>query len=302
MGLRRRREWVVKATRIAPPRPRLATLEDEVRRRVQAILQRQAEVLGTDAEELVQRLGASRIDAILEELDWDGAWEEPLRRELARVTREVIVTAGDAELHRAGLARELSFALDNPRMLRHGREYIPELVREITQETREALRDVLAAGYEEGRTARQIGRDIRGTVGLTRRQVASVLRLRASMQRRGVDEERIVAAVQREYQRQIRRRAELIARTETIRAYNTGQQAAWEQAAGDGFIDAAEAKRFWIASPSSSGRTCDICEAIARENAQGIGLNEPFQLPGGGTIDMPPAHPACRCSVGMRFT
>lgn len=301
MGFVRRSE-VAKAIPIGPPRPRLAVLEGEVRSKVEAILARQAEVLGLELEAFLERFGPARFDAILEELDWDTAWEGPLRRELARVTREVIVTAGNAELQRAGLHRELSFALDNPRMLQHGREYIPELVREVTQETRGAIRDVLATGYEEGRTARQIGRDIRGTVGLTRRQGAGILRLRAALQERGMAEPEILRSIQRERARQIRRRSELIARTETIRAYNEGQQGAWEQAAGDGYIDAAEARRFWIASPSSTGRTCEVCESIARENSRGVGLSEPFKLPTGGTIEMPPAHPACRCSVGLRFS
>lgn len=299
-----RRPSVAKARPIGRPRVSLASLEREVRRHVEAILRERAHALGLELEELIRRLGEDRIEDILDRLPWEGAWEEPLRRELALVTRQVLITAAELELGRIGGARiEIAFDTLNPRAMQHAREYIPELVREVTQETREAIRGAMERGFEEGRTARQIGRDIRGVIGLTERQTATVERFRETLEGRGLPAAEVERRVEREHARQIRRRAELIARTETIRAFNTGQQAAWEQAAGDGYIDAVVARRFWIASRpvSEGGRTCEICDAIARENARGVGLDEPFKLPGGGTIEMPPAHPACRCSVGMRF-
>lgn len=304
MGFVRQSERLAKAMPTGRPRVRLSALEAEVRRRVEGILAAQAEALGLEAEELVRRLGVERIDDILDRLPWDRAWEEPLRRELAQVTRQVLVVAAQAELGRIGGARiEIAFDTLNPRALEHARDYIPELVREVTQETREAIRGAMARGFSEGRTARQVGRDIRGSIGLTQRQAETVERLRDTLEARGLAPDEVQRRVEREHARQIRRRAELIARTETIRAFNTGQQAAWEQAAGEGYVEVAAARRFWIASRpvTQGGRTCEVCDAIARENRGGVGLNEPFRLPTGGTIMMPPAHPACRCSVGLRF-
>lgn len=303
MGLVLRKHRLTKiAQPLGRPRVRLAALEREVQERLQAILERQAQALGVEVEELVGRLGPDRLDDLLTLLDWEGAWEEPLRRELARITGQVVAIAGQAEVDRLGLS--LAFDLDNPRALQHAREYIPELVREVTDSTREAIRDRMAAGFEEGRTARQIGRQIRDVVGLTSRQAAAVGSLRTTLEERGLPAAQVDRQVERMHQRQIRQRALLISRTETIRAFNTGQQAAWEQSASEGHIDAAAAKRFWISSKpvTQGGRTCEVCDAIAAHNSQGVGLSEPFRLPTGGTIDMPPAHPACRCSVGVRFS
>lgn len=305
MGLVLRRHRVGKiAMPIGGPPPRLATLERALREKLDAILEKQAKALGIEVETFLRRFGVDRLDDLLERIDWETAWEEPLRRDLARITREVIVTAGSAELERMGIQRELSFALDSPRALQHAREYIPALVREVTDSTREAIRDRMARGFEEWKVPRKIAQEVRDVVGLTSRQASAVTSLRETLEARGLPASQVDRQVERMHQRQIRQRSMLIARTETIRAYNTGQQAAWESAATEGLIDAEEARRFWMASTpvSAGGRTCEICDGIARHNAKGVGLNEPFQLPTGGTIDMPPSHPGCRCSVGLRFS
>lgn len=87
-------------------------------------------------------------------------------------------------------------------------------------------------------------------------------------------------------------RAEMIARTETMDAANEGQQAAWDQAIDDGLLTGNE-KQEWIVTPDD--RLCPICEDV---DGQTVGLDENFEVDG-DEIDGPPAHPNCRCTIGL---
>lgn len=87
-------------------------------------------------------------------------------------------------------------------------------------------------------------------------------------------------------------RAEVIARTEVQRASNQGQLEAWDQATEEGLLTGTETKE-WIVTPDD--RLCPICEPLDGKN---VGLNENFDVDG-DSIDGPPAHPNCRCTLGL---
>lgn len=87
-------------------------------------------------------------------------------------------------------------------------------------------------------------------------------------------------------------RAEVIARTETMRASNEGQLEAWDQATEAGLLTGDESKE-WIVTPDD--RLCPICAPMEGETA---GLAEDFDVDG-DKIDGPPAHPNCRCTIGL---
>jgi SPP1 gp7 family putative phage head morphogenesis protein len=87
-------------------------------------------------------------------------------------------------------------------------------------------------------------------------------------------------------------RADVIARTETMRASNEGQLEAWDQAKDAGLLTGNEQKE-WIVTPDD--RLCPICEPMEGVT---VGLDENFDVDG-DEIDAPPAHPNCRCTVGL---
>ncbi len=88
-------------------------------------------------------------------------------------------------------------------------------------------------------------------------------------------------------------RADLIAHTETMTAANKGQQVAWSQAVSSGLLTGDEQQE-WIATPDD--RICPICESL---DGQVVGLDDSFQDDSGEEYDGPPAHPRCRCTVGL---
>lgn len=87
-------------------------------------------------------------------------------------------------------------------------------------------------------------------------------------------------------------RADKIAHTETMRAANEGVLEAWQQATESGLLEGTE-KKEWITTPDD--RLCPICEPL---DGQTVGLNEQFDVEG-GDLDGPPAHPNCRCTLGL---
>jgi SPP1 gp7 family putative phage head morphogenesis protein len=88
-------------------------------------------------------------------------------------------------------------------------------------------------------------------------------------------------------------RAESIARTETIAASNRGQQEAWSQATSAGLLTGDEQQE-WITTPDD--RLCPVCESM---DGQVVGLDESFTDDEGNAYDGPPAHPNCRCALGL---
>jgi len=82
-------------------------------------------------------------------------------------------------------------------------------------------------------------------------------------------------------------RVRTIARTESMTAVNQGQRALWDQAVNDGYLDGDE-NQVWIVTPDD--KLCDICDPLDGATAP---LGKDFDEDG------PPAHPNCRCTIGL---
>lgn len=91
---------------------------------------------------------------------------------------------------------------------------------------------------------------------------------------------------------QNRQRAKTIARTEMIGAANAGQEKLWERGIEKGWLEDDEVEREWLASVDE--RIEVICEGLDGTRSP-IGKGELF----GGTYPHPPAHPNCRCAMGL---
>jgi len=94
--------------------------------------------------------------------------------------------------------------------------------------------------------------------------------------------------------KQASKQAMTIARTETMRAANTGQATFWNEAKKDGLLTK-DAKVVYIVTPDD--RLCeDICEPMTGKTRS---MDGHFKLPDGEQIKSPPAHPNCRCTTGI---
>lgn len=184
-----------------------------------------------------------------------------------------------------------SILLDNPYAVAFLEREGAELVREIDEATRNTIREFIKRGLEEHLTAKQTARALRAVISLTSRQAASVDALLEAGIESGEDPDRLLDRAERYSQRLLAQRAMLIGRTETIRASAAGLQASWFDASRRGLLPM-NAKQEWIGG--GGARTCDVCSGL-------IGKQVPL---GGsfGPCDRPPAHPACRCTLGLVFT
>ncbi len=215
------------------------------------------------------------------------------------------------------------FDLTNPRALIFLQNYDFGLIREVTNETRLAIRDVVFEGFNRGLAPREQARSIRDMIGLTRKQSRAVVNFRAQLEgqegrgtpahlrrldaieRRqalrqvregGMTAQQITDLVESYRQRLVNLRATTIARTETIRASSQGQDDLWSQMQADGLLNSNETRRKWIVTKDD--RLCPICAAIPGMNPKGAPVGGTFQTPV-GPVSGPPAHPTCRCATSL---
>jgi SPP1 gp7 family putative phage head morphogenesis protein len=213
---------------------------------------------------------------------------------------------------------DLSFNLMNPESVKFLEAYEFNLIQQVTQDMVAAIRQVIARAFQEGGHPYEQAREIRTMIGLTARQEQAVENYRTALesgnysqaldralrdgrydrgllnaiaQNKPLVQERIDAMVDRYSARYVKYRAETIARTESLRAANKGQRALWGQAKEQGLLPA-EVLRRWIAI--GDDRTCPICDDL---DGSEVGMDEEFD---GGILE-PPAHPDCRCSLGLSF-
>lgn len=187
----------------------------------------------------------------------------------------------------------MRFDLVDQAMVLQARQHGARLVVEVTQETRRAIREIVARSFSEGITPRDTAKLLREVVGLTSRQAKTVLKYRRALVKRGVspaDVERRTAAYGK---RLVRQRAMVIARTETIAAATRGQLETWRVAQRVGLLPQA-AMKVWITTPDD--RLCRFCRAM---DGQLVPLNAQF-AGWRGYVDGPPLHPRCRCAVAVR--
>jgi hypothetical protein len=157
--------------------------------------------------------------------------------------------------------------------------------------------------FRDGYTAYELSKRLRLTIGLTSRQARSVENYRLRLERAGILGEDAIDAMTRRYFRQVRnRRAATIARTEILRSSNEGRLMGWQSAADVGWLSVNESVKEWISTPdgpsvidSSKPETCPICSAMDGVKVQG--LDGEFVLGSGRKVQMPPAHPNCRCTA-----
>lgn len=179
----------------------------------------------------------------------------------------------------------MSFDQTNPEAQRWARDRSARLVREVTADTRVAIRAVIEQAFSEGLPPREAAKLIRSTVGLTQRDALAVMRRQVKLMAEGMSASRAQAAAEKYANKLHRARALTIARTETMSASNQGQQELWNQAIRARLLGRRSMKTWLVADP------CPICEPFEDETVRvdanfSIGHN-------------PPAHPNCRCTIGI---
>ncbi len=169
-----------------------------------------------------------------------------------------------------------------------------ELVTQVSDSTREALRAAVEAGYDRWGNYQRVAEELLTTdMGLDSGRQRRLERYRANLADQGLDAETIAERAAR-FAAELRvERALLIASYESVRAGNAGQLFSWRSAQDHGLVPAG-ARREWIAALDE--RTCPDCVAM---DGVTVGLQEPFPTPAGLLDHVNDIHVRCRCSEGL---
>lgn len=225
---------------------------------------------------------------------------------------------------------EVRFNSLNPKTQEYLQSASATLIRQITEETRTTVNQIVSRGVTTGKNPLDIARDIRANIGLTAKQEQAVDNFRQMLMardrsvldralrdkrfdatiRRAIENEvplsreQIDRMVGRYRQRYQKYRSEVIGRTEAMRAASSGSDQLWQQQVDEGLVRPGQIRREWVYT--RDGRTRDSHVAIPRMNPDGVGLNEAFQTPDGPLMyPHDPNGPAratvqCRCTVFTR--
>ena len=195
---------------------------------------------------------------------------------------------------------EANFNKLNPHSLDYIKSHTGDLIVEITDESKMAVRKIINDAFVEGLHPYQSSKLIEKVVGLTQKQANAVNNLRKSMVTAGYSDKLIEQKTNAYAKRLLVYRSKNISRTETINAANRGQQSLWEQNADKGLIDRQTTKRVWITTPDD--KLCVWCRSL---NGKRVGLEEDFKSDSINGTDYttltPTLHPHCRCALGLVF-
>lgn len=263
-----------------------------------AFLEAVEKVRGTAKEaELRAAIATGNVDAVMRVLQIDATMTAALSSGVLPPLEDVFIAAGRAAPEQtipSQLLGDLGFRFDivNPKTVEAIQSANLELIREVTDETRLAVRDVVQRAIERGGAPKVQAREIRQLVGLTRRQATAVDNYNAALTEEGRPADQIDRMTAKYRDKMLNMRANNIARTSTIDAASAGAQAAWRQAADKGLLNAATLRQGWGITPDD--RLCTVCSAIPDMNPDGVPLGGFFATPVGPKKG-PTVHPSCRC-------
>ena len=324
--------------------------DGEIQNAVEAALEQIAnQVTLSDLAEAIERGDEEQVIRLITD-QIPGAFDQVRTAELAAMGAAGVATMGVVPAAERGDQRiAVKFNKGNSRAVRGVDRIHVELIREITEETRDTIRDEIRASLRDGDNPRVAGRRIRGkwnpvtrrhdggVLGLTRHQADITRRARerllsgdpAEMRKylgmklrdkrfdrtviNAIEEggaipkakaEKMAAAYRR---KSVQRRAETIARDQSLAALDSGQDSAIEQAKDEGIIRDEDVVEFWVTSRDS--RVRDVHQAVPTMNSQGVRKNQLFETPLGPLLKprhrgSPGSVPAnliqCRCTRFMQ--
>lgn len=240
-----------------------------------------------DVDKVAGHLSRGKVDEALALLN--PTEQTSILRKLQESTlplREVGWAAGAEDAGVRGFVALGKYAQAEPTVVAYLEEQSLARVRDLTRTVRATAREILAQGARQGLNPRETAVLLRDTIGLHPRQAIAVSRYAARLREQGAYS---AAEVERYATRQLRVRAETIARTETLQSLNEGRRAVWGELQRTKKLDNADWIREWVIAEDE--RTCERCLPFDSVRAF---VGEPFEADGDESMG-PPLHPRCRC-------
>lgn len=277
-----------------------------------------------DLADLESAVASGNLDVILSAVASGGDIGNILdASKLADVLNRTAVTMGTAgaDVLSDVTGLEARFNVLDPRTVLFARAQAAQLIVAVTEDVKEAVRIILSTGHVAGLTVKDQARAIREVVGLPpnwaaapgnlarelragtfteSRRLSAIdkAQIRSRLSRGTVDEAFIQKMEKRYADSLINRRAQNIARTETLRSANFGMREGWRQAIKQGVLPKTS-MRVWVVTPDD--RLRETHAAVPGLNPNGVPVDGgAYQTPLGPSFG-PPLEPNCRCSEGLIF-
>lgn len=246
---------------------------------------------------------AGALDRVVDgEIDWNHL-ETLLARGIKPEIISAIKAAADAAnqftastIRRAlGIESDIQFNAANPRISRWIDQHTAEMVREVTTESRQAIKAVITRSMTEEMSDIEIFRTVRQSVGLTERMAIASQNVFHAGVENGLDRDEAMREASAYAERALTYRANSIARTESLKAANAGQGEGWNQAADQGLFSRNDAEVEWVVTPDD--RLCPYCEQMDGVTRPLDGVWTVPSSSGSFETDNPTdIHPQCRCA------
>ena len=197
----------------------------------------------------------------------------------------------------APIAPAFDFNALNPAAINWAKIHGAQYVQQIGDDTRAAIRlsvtDAMTIGLSSEAEAREL---LKLQIGLTKQQRTSIWHYRQRLMSTMPDlsPTQRLARIKRYRDSKVKLRAMTIARTELAFASSGGQEDIWADAAKQEMINVSTMSRKWLTTFDL--RTCPICKAFGKMAP--IPFDKSFVY-GSFTRQNAPAHPNCRCTVGL---
>lgn len=223
-------------------------------------------------------------DAVVDVVDWDEA-NAPMA---AAIAEAAIDPFGEG-------MRSVDPSMQPRDAIAWAEAFAAERVVDISAATKASIRQAVVDGLREGQSTDDVARRVQQSVGLHPQWARAVHRYRNGLRNRNVPYGRALQMTADYQRRLVERRAQNIARTETLTASSQGRLEGYREMAhnaGD-----VEMEKEWLTareSVSKGGRrVCAVCAPLNHRKVRG--LNTLF-VSGLVAVAVPPAHPSCRCS------
>lgn len=227
---------------------------------------------------------------------WEMTVDEPARRLLPLLVEEITTESAQESIPAlADLAgvTEVPYTPHLPTTQQGIAVYVGTQARQIGQTTLLAVRQTLRTGIQGDLPLPALARLVRQVAGLTPTQAERLQARAMQLRAEGQSVRESAPLLEEAAQRGLALRARAIAETQSMGSVNLGVQEALTQTTQRGVLPAQLVRRFWEVTPPD---VCERCLAIAALNEGGVGLDEPFQTPGGALMT-PPTHVRCKCIV-----
>jgi Phage Mu protein F like protein len=288
------------APRLMPP-PRIARLAAAAARAFRAAVEGAlvATRAALDVDALTLALAGRNPGRAERAIPWNQVGEAVLTTAAMAVAQPLVVGTAQAAARDVGIPvgrARVAFGEADPALGWVARTLTADLVQQVGDETRTAIRETLARVLTDPTRGRLTPADLEPLIGLTSRDARAVDRLRGETLAQALEAglpqaraqakaDRVAAQAARRY---LRARAQLIARTETIRAQELTRHLTWDRLQREGALPLELHVQWRVADTPT---VCEVCRPL---DGQTVPLGGKFE-PGG--FAHPPAHPACRCTT-----